>query len=1035
MRIGRRCKATAVGAAVTMMIASIFGASAQAAGDEDPVESTLTVQKVEGLSKDFITGVDISSVLSLEASGVTFRDWEGEEADIFATLKESGVNYIRVRIWNDPWDSEGNGYGGGNNDLAAAVEIAKRAKAADLKLLIDFHYSDFWADPGKQQAPKAWENMTLAEKETATYEFTHDSLEVLKATGVDIGMVQVGNETNNGVAGVGGMQDASKIFSAGSQAVREVLPDALVALHFTNPETSGRYAALAAALDANGVDYDVFASSYYSFWHGTLQNLTAQLKAIADTYGKKVMVAETSWAYTLEDFDGHSNTIREGAASNPGYAFSEQGQADAVSDVIEAIHNVGEAGLGVFYWEPAWLPVGPPSDLENNKALWEIHGSGWASSYAAEYDPHDAGRWFGGSAVDNQALFAADGTALESLKVFKYVRTGAVSPLVPVSFDPVTVQVTTGQTATLPTTVTVRYSDRSVRDETVTWEPFETPETPGVLTVNGTTETDFAVHAKITVAGRNYVRNYSFENGSEPWMVTGTGADIRDTGDASHGARATHFWLDSNYEFTVEQRVTGLQPGTYTLSAVAHGEYTGSADTGKLFAIPGDPGEDHATQVTEYTRTIGLAGWQVWQRPTIEGIRVGADGVLDIGATFKATAESWGAIDEFMLVQTSVDEGSEIPEEPDATPLTPRPYVSTALLGTKPVLPAQLAVEYDDNSIKQIDVQWESFNALYKPGIVVVKGASTNDIEFTAYIHYQRQNLLENPSFEDWQDSWIFTGSGYEVKWQDPKNDVDQGVSALTFWSDEDYEFEVSQVVSGLDAGTYRLSVWSQGGGSPETDTRELFARVLAASAEARALSASVSEPELTADIPLEGYEEWRQSVIDGIEVGENGSIEIGARFKLTAGAWGSLDVFALERTDNDPEAPASGGGNGNDDDGGNGGESGGQQPGGGQPGAGVTEGEKPGPGLGGDQDDEQDASEDNSTPDGNNLSDSGTVHEETDRENLSSSGAESTDEEGDELAETGTSSGLIAVAMLSLALMGVGTFYAIRSRVEGARG
>lgn len=889
MRIGRSPKAIALGIALTLGLTPAFGSAAQAAGDT-PVESTIHVNKIEGLPEDFMKGVDISSVLSLEASGVKFRNWDGEEADIFHTLRESGVNYIRVRIWNDPRDSEDNGYGGGNNDLATAVEIAERAKAADLKLFVDFHYSDFWADPGKQQAPKAWADMTLAEKETATYEFTRDSLEALKDTGVDIGMVQVGNETNNGVAGESGMVNAAKIFSAGSSAVREVLPDALVALHFTNPETSGRYASLAKAMDDNNVDYDVFASSYYSFWHGTLQNLTTQLKAIADTYGKKVMVAETSWAYTLEDFDGHANTIREGTASNPGYAFSEQGQADSVSDVIEAVHGVGEAGIGVFYWEPAWLPVGPASELENNKMLWETHGSGWASSYAGEYDSHDAGRWYGGSAVDNQALFAPDGTALESLNVFKYVHTGASAPLQATGFEPVNVQINAGQTATLPATVTVKYNDRSVNVETVAWDEFDTPTTAGVITVNGVTENGFAVTAKITVASRNYVKNYSFENGGDSWTLTGTGAEIKDTGDASHGAKATHFWSASDLEFTVQQQVTGLQAGTYTLRAVAHGEFTGGSDTGTLFAIPGDPGDAHATQVTEYKQSINLAGWQVWQTPTIENIKVGGDGILDIGATFTATAQSWGAIDEFTLIQTSVDEGSEVPEEPEAQPRTPQTHVTTSLLGEIPVLPAQLAVEYDDDSVKQIDVQWESFNALYAPGLVVVKGASTNGIEFTAHIYYQRQNLLVNPSFENWEDGWTFTGSGYDVKWEEPKKDIDNGVFALSLFTESGSEFSVAQTVSGLDAGTYSLSVYSQGGDSPDQDTRELFAR-----------GSADESVELTATIPLEGWREWRKTTIDDITVDEGGTLTVGARFALTAGAWGTVDYFVLERTDNDP--------------------------------------------------------------------------------------------------------------------------------------
>ncbi|MBR2599381.1 MAG: glycosyl hydrolase 53 family protein, partial [Erysipelotrichaceae bacterium] len=137
---------------------------------------TLYVRKVE-LPEDFIMGADISSVIALENAGVKFYGWDGNEQDIFKTLAESGVNYIRVRVWNDPFDEEGNGFGGGNNDVETAVLIAQRAKKYGLKLLVDFHYSDFWADPGKQMVPRAWKDMDVDTKAEALYQYTRDSLQ------------------------------------------------------------------------------------------------------------------------------------------------------------------------------------------------------------------------------------------------------------------------------------------------------------------------------------------------------------------------------------------------------------------------------------------------------------------------------------------------------------------------------------------------------------------------------------------------------------------------------------------------------------------------------------------------------------------------------------------------------------------------------------------------------------------------------------------------------------------------------------------
>ena len=389
---------------------------------------SLAVQKVENLPDDFIFGMDSSCVPALEESGVKYYDHDGEEKDVYEILSENGINYIRVRIWNDPFDKNGNGYGGGNCDINNAIEIGKRATKYGMKLLVNFHYSDFWADPAKQFAPKTWADMSIEQKCDALYEYTKDCLERLVAAGVDIGMVQVGNETNGAMCGewsssLGGWQRITQLMSAGSRAVREVCPNALIAIHFANPEKVGTYESYSANLDYYGVDYDVFASSYYPFWHGTLDNLATLLNKVSEKYGKKVMVAETSYAYTPKNTDFYGNTIGAGDGYEKNYPYTVQGQADHVRDVIDTVVNKMDNGIGVFYWEGTWISVGGES-YEQNFATWEKYGSGWATSYAAEYDPHDAGKWYGGCAVENQAFFDENGRALESLKVFALVKEG-----------------------------------------------------------------------------------------------------------------------------------------------------------------------------------------------------------------------------------------------------------------------------------------------------------------------------------------------------------------------------------------------------------------------------------------------------------------------------------------------------------------------------------------------------------------------------------------------------------------------------------
>ncbi|WP_310832088.1 glycosyl hydrolase 53 family protein [Paenibacillus pedocola] len=641
-----------------------------------PVAADIFVKKVEGLSSDFIKGMDISSIISLENSGVKFYNEAGEVRDIFKTVHEAGVNYIRVRVWNDPFDSAGNGYGGGNNDLATAIEIGKRATANGMKLLVDFHYSDFWADPAKQHTPKAWADLSFEAKKTALYNYTKESLQAMLDQKIDIGMVQVGNETNGQFVGESDWTKMSELFSAGSKAIRETDPGIQIALHFTNPESAGRYASYAKTLQDNKVDYDVFASSYYPFWHGTLSNLTSVLKQVADTYGKKVMVAETSYAYTAEDGDGHGNTAPQSSGQVLDYPISVQGQANSVRNVIEAVANVGAAGIGVFYWEPAWLPVGPKDKLEQNKLLWEQYGSGWASSYAKEYDPKDAGVWYGGSAVDNQALFDFSGHPLASLNVFKYVNTGAVAPLAVDEIKDVTVTAVAGEPVQLPSVTSVTYNDGSTGTIPVVWDQtaFEQAVSKGAgsYVIGGTAEGGLTLKAYLEIKKQNFIVNAGFENNDRSmWEITyGAGSsphtDYQNkVTDAKSGNYSLHFYSASGVNFSVTQTVYGLAPGYYNLSMFIQGGDAVNPEM-KLFAVTGG---------AEVKTDTGVNGWTQWNNPQIENILV-TDGKLTIGARVKADGGAWGTLDDFYLSFVK-GSGEQEPDPGTETPGTETPGTET----------------------------------------------------------------------------------------------------------------------------------------------------------------------------------------------------------------------------------------------------------------------------------------------------------------------------------------------------------------------
>ena len=365
-----------------------------------------------------IRGVDISSILAVENAGVTFCNEYGRKQDIFRTLSEHGVNYIRVRVWNEPYDSRGNSYGGGNCDLYTAAEIGRRAAKYGMKLLVDIQYSDFWADPEKQTRPKYWIQHDHETLKGEIYKYTSWVLETISEAGGNIGMVQVGNETNCFFCGETDMYKICDLFASGDQAIRDFDRSVLIAHHFANPST-GYYAWYAQVMDECNLDYDVFATSYYPYWHGTTKNLTNVLKEIADTYNKYVMVAETAYPYTSEDGDTFGNAVSEDSDSAVfRYDVSVEGQVQCLTDVFQAVANVGERGIGVFYWEPEWLGVNGIS-WEEQSSLWKKYGSGWATDYAAEYDASVTGS--GGSSYDNQALFDFEGNSLKSLQVFRNI--------------------------------------------------------------------------------------------------------------------------------------------------------------------------------------------------------------------------------------------------------------------------------------------------------------------------------------------------------------------------------------------------------------------------------------------------------------------------------------------------------------------------------------------------------------------------------------------------------------------------------------
>ena len=414
-------------------------------GDTGLKDQKVTIKKVKGMSESSIRGMDISSYLALKKAGVKYYDYEGNETPLLKVLHDNGINYIRIRIWNDPFNADGETYGGGGNDVSTGVEIAKEAAQYDMKVLLDFHYSDFWAEPAVQLVPKAWKkDVNNTEKMCSdVYDFTKESIQKFKDGGANIGMVQVGNEITNGLLGIYSNRDKGESFNviwgdkkkstevnkylkAGIKAVRECTPQALVALHLETPNV-WKYKTIMNTWKRDNVDYDVLGSSYYPFWSIAAKANTPKtlkdVQTLAASYGKMFAVFETSWVNSLNDGDGTPNSIGD-STSTGAYEVGPQGQVNELTDLYDTVLSQ-DNGLGTFYWEGAWIPVKAGwTNWEYNKQIADQYGTGWASKGALGYFP-DSKMYYkgkaawGGTSWDNQALFDINGYPLQSLKFYK----------------------------------------------------------------------------------------------------------------------------------------------------------------------------------------------------------------------------------------------------------------------------------------------------------------------------------------------------------------------------------------------------------------------------------------------------------------------------------------------------------------------------------------------------------------------------------------------------------------------------------------
>jgi arabinogalactan endo-1,4-beta-galactosidase len=590
-------------------------------------EDKIFVNPIEGISKDFIKGVDISMLYEVEAKGGKFYD-NGEQKDPLQILKDHGVNWVRVRIWNDPYDEKGNPYGGGNCEYKRMTELIKRAKNLGLKVLVDFHYSDFWADPGKQEKPKAWKNLKGAQLIKAVSDFTYNVLNYMKNNKVLPDMVQIGNEVNNGFLwpdgkligdDAGGFEVFVKLFNAGASAVRRIDKNIKVAVHLAEGGNSSLFKWFFANVSGLKMDFDIIGVSYYPYWHGTLEELKENLNDIALRYNKEIAIFETAYAWTLEDGDNHPNIFGGDLWMIGGYKPTLQGQATAIRDIMEVVAQIpNNKGLGIFYWEGCWIPV---------------NGAGWKEGE--------------GNPWDNQTLFDFKGNALPSLDVFNLVYGHQkVDVKVVDILSNVKIKIFTGEIPKLPEKVKVLFSDDSIRNLKVTWDAIDNKllSVPGDFKLRGKIEgIDKEIYAQISVSGeKNYVPNWSFESGTiDPWIVEGDKIAVKvvkatPPQNAKTGEYALNYWLDKPFKFEMYLVIKDLKPGKYRVSFWIHG---GGGENLLRFKVSGYGGEEKYIDIVN-------TGWLKWSNPTIRDINV-MTGEMKISIIVDGNSGNWAWIDDF----------------------------------------------------------------------------------------------------------------------------------------------------------------------------------------------------------------------------------------------------------------------------------------------------------------------------------------------------------------------------------------------------
>lgn len=572
-------------------------------------------------SPEFYKGMDISSLPQCMEEGMAVKDFDGTVMEPFLLLQKYGVNSIRLRIWKKP---ENVPESGGYCNLEHTLAMAKKIKAHDMHFLLDFHYSDFWADPANQRKPKEWENLTFEELEQAVYDYTKETLLALKAEGVLPDMVQIGNEIRSGMLFPDGeLPDYAhmvRLINAGIRGARSVADagEMQVMIHL---DQGGRYFYLkewfSKAFDNGLEDFDVIGVSYYPFWHGSFSDLKETLERLVQDYHKPMMVVETAYAWRRS----RKGFIDEAQEKIAGLPATPEGQAKELELMMNIVASLPDCmGRGVYYWEPLNVP-GPETN-------------GWA---------------------ENMGLLEENGRVMEGIKSFGFTREQLHGGDYAKVYAPLPVILQPGQEAELPEELAVLCYDGSMQKKQVTWESGVT----GNMTrqvgeyqiagrVEGISELVAAVvkvSEKIT-GEENLLRDVNWDEGMAEWDTEGSSeqvvAQIFPEFPEPFPApplNALRVEGRKNFTFCISQRVFVSRPGRYCLTVEFKGADTTNVDV-RLFAQCGGERKETVIHPTEHA----------WEKYEVDDI-VCEKGSLTVGISIQSPP-NYGMMRKFSFIRT-----------------------------------------------------------------------------------------------------------------------------------------------------------------------------------------------------------------------------------------------------------------------------------------------------------------------------------------------------------------------------------------------